>query len=203
MPIGDFVSFKINYFPSKYFHLLHAPFTISEKPRSFQKSSSGTLYRRHLFNPNLYHMKPFFPLAFSATILLATSCGLRDKEKTAILQAQQAKDDSLRVAQIKQVKDQDALRSALRDSLSAYTTLLDRQQNAMVQLRTSLYTANDDMTQIKAFHLGRLPQDREAQVKNQELKIQSLILEQSKLQTSIQHSTEEIVQLKSEMGRAQ
>jgi len=148
-------------------------------------------------------MKPFFPLAFSATILLATSCGLRDKEKTAILQAQQAKDDSLRVAQIKQVKDQDALRSALRDSLSAYTTLLDRQQNAMVQLRTSLYTANDDMTQIKAFHLGRLPQDREAQVKNQELKIQSLILEQSKLQTSIQHSTEEIVQLKSEMGRAQ
>ena len=148
-------------------------------------------------------MKPFFPLAFSATILLATSCGLRDKEKTAILQAQQAKDDSLRVAQIKQVKDQDALRSALRDSLSAYTTLLDRQQNAMVQLRTSLYTDNDDMTQLKAFHLGRLPQDREAQVKNQELKIQSLILEQSKLQTSIQHSTEEIVQLKSEMGRAQ
>ena len=148
-------------------------------------------------------MKPILLFAFSATILLATSCGLRDKEKTAILQAQQAKDDSLRVAQIKQVKDQDALRSALRDSLSTYTTLLDRQQNAMVQLRTTLYTANDDMAQIKAFHLGRLPKDREAQVQSQELKIQSLILEQTKLQTSIQNSTEEIAQLKSEMGRAQ
>jgi hypothetical protein len=189
--------------PSKYFHLFRKPFTITEKPCSFQKHSAGIWYRRPQLNLNLYHMKPILLLAFAATILLATSCGLGDKEKTAILQAQQAKDDSLRVAQIKQVKDQDALRSALRDSLSAYTILLDRQQSAMVQLRTTLYTANDDMTQIKAFHLGRLPKDREAQVKNQELKIQFLILEQSKLQTSIQHSTEEIAQLKSEMGRAQ
>jgi hypothetical protein len=148
-------------------------------------------------------MKPIFLLALSTTILLATSCGLRDKEKTAILQAQQAKDDSLRVAEIKQVKDQDAMRSALRDSLSTYTSLLDRQQSAMVQLRTTLYTANDDMSQIKAFHFGRLPKDREAQVQNQELKIQSLILEQTKLQTSIQHSTEEISQLKSELGGGQ
>ena len=97
-------------------------------------------------------MKPTIIFALLATIILATSCGLSEKEKVAILQAQQAKDDSIRVAQIKQVKDEDAQRSALGDSLSAYNTLLIRQQNALVQLRTAIYTANDEMTQIKASH---------------------------------------------------
>ncbi|HEX3934269.1 MAG TPA: hypothetical protein VHW43_06290, partial [Puia sp.] len=119
-------------------------------------------------------MKPTIIFPFLATILLATSCGLSQKEKIDLLQAQQAKDDSIRVAQIKQVKDDEAQRTVLGDSLSAYNALLARQQSALVQLRTAIYTANDEMTQIKAFHLGRLPKDRETQVQSQELKIQSL-----------------------------
>jgi hypothetical protein len=145
-------------------------------------------------------MKPTIIFAFLATILLTTSCGLSQKEKNDLLQAQQAKDDSICVAQIKQVKDENAQRSALGDSLSAYNTLLAHQQSALVQLRTTIYTANDEMTQIKAFHLGRLPKDRETQVQNQELKIQSLILEQSNLQTAMQHSLQEISQIKSELA---
>ena len=147
-------------------------------------------------------MKPTILLALPVTIILATSCGLSQKEKVAILQAQRAKDDSIRLAQIKQVKDEDGQRSALADSLSAYNTLLTRQQSALVQLRTAIYTANDEMTQIKAFHFGRLPKDRETQVQSQELKIQSLLLEQSNPQTAIQHSFQEIVQIKTELAAA-
>jgi hypothetical protein len=147
-------------------------------------------------------MKPTIIFALLATIILSTSCGLSEKEKVALLQAQQAKDDSIRAAQIKQVKDEDAQRTALGDSLSAYNALLTRQQSALVQLRTAIYTANDEMTQIKAFHLGRLPKDQETQVQNQELKIQSLILEQSNLQTAMQHSFQEIAQIKTELAAA-
>jgi hypothetical protein len=144
-------------------------------------------------------MKPIILAALSATILLASSCGLSDKEKTALLQAQQAKDDSLRVAEIKQVKDEEATKSALSDSLSAYNDLLLRQQNALVQLRTEIYTANDEMTQIKGFHFGRMPQDRENQIRNQELKIQSLIMTQANLVVAIQNSAEKLRAIKIEL----
>lgn len=164
---------------------------------SFFKPVPGAFNRS--INPNLYLMKPMMLLAFSAITILATSCGISDKEKTALLQAQQAKDDSIRVAQIKQVKDEEALRSALGDSLSVYNNLLGRQQNALIQLRTEIYTANDEMTQIKSFHFGRMPQDKENQIRNQELKIQSLIMAQSNLQQAIQTTTEKITAIKAEL----
>jgi hypothetical protein len=138
-------------------------------------------------------------VVLSATILLATSCGLSEKEKTALLQAQQAKDDSIRTAEIKQVKDDDALKSALGNSLSAYNNLLNRQQNALVQLRANLYTANDEMTQVKAFHFGRLPQVRENDIRNQELKIQSLITAQTNLLGAMKNTTEKINAIKIEL----
>jgi hypothetical protein len=147
-------------------------------------------------------MKPIMLAALSAVLLSVTSCGLSEKEKTALLQAQQAKDDSIRVSQIKQVKDEEALKSALGDSLSAYNDLLGRQQNALVLLRTNIYTANDEMTQIKAFHLGRMPQDKENQIRAQELKIQSLIMAQSNLLTAIAHTTETIRGIRDELAIA-
>jgi hypothetical protein len=144
-------------------------------------------------------MKPLFVITLSVMAVFATSCGLSEKEKTEILQAQQTKDDSIRVAEIQKVKDEDALRSAFSDSITNYNNILVRQQNALVQLRTSIYMANDEMTQIKAFHLGRLPQDKETQINSQELKIQTLVLQQSNLQTAIQHTVESIARLKSEL----
>jgi hypothetical protein len=142
-------------------------------------------------------MKPVIVFAFAATILFTAACGLSTKEKIAIQQAQQAKDDSIRLAQINQVQYEAALQAALKDSLSSYTALLARQQTALIQVRTAIYTANDEMTQIKGFHLGRLPQDRENQIQNQELKIQTLLLQQTNLQTAMQQTLDQITRLKS------
>jgi hypothetical protein len=141
-------------------------------------------------------MKPIILMALATTMMLATSCGVSEKEKTALLQAQQAKDDSIRLAQIQQVKEEETERSALRDSLSSNTAFLAREQNALVQLRTAIYMANDEMTQIKGFHFGRLPKDRDAQIQNQEVKIQSLLQQQTNLQTTIQHTIGIIAQMK-------
>lgn len=146
-------------------------------------------------------MKPIILMTLAATVMLA-SCGISEKDKTALLQAQQAKDDSTRLVQIQQVKAEDTERSALRDSLSSNTTFLAREQNALVQLRTSIYMANDEMTQIKAFHFGRLPKDRGAQIQNQEVKIQTLLLQQTNLQKAIQHTTAAIAQLKIALASA-
>jgi hypothetical protein len=145
-------------------------------------------------------MKPIITVALSAATMLAAACGLNEKEKISLVQTQQAQDDSIRVAEINQVKKTAALKSALQDSLAFYTAFLERQQNMLIQSRASLYTANDEMTQIRTFHLGRLPQTRDAQVRDQEVKIQTLALEQSNLQTAIQHNIDGISQLKAELG---
>lgn len=105
------------------------------------------------------------------------------------------------MADIAQLKETVALKAALNDSLIFYTALLNRQQNALVQNKASLYTANDEMTQIQSFHLGRLPQVREQQIHDQELKIQSLVLDQQKLQAAIRQSTEQIDAFRIRLGQ--
>lgn len=144
-------------------------------------------------------MKPITTLALSMATILATSCGLKEKEKISLLQAQKAKDDSIRIAAVNQEKATEALKSALQDSIVFYTAFLGRQQNMLIQSRTSIYTANDEMTQIKSFHLGRLPQTRDAQIRDQELKIQTLIMGQTNLQAAIQRNLDEISRLKAEL----
>jgi hypothetical protein len=144
-------------------------------------------------------MKPIILTALSAILFLASSCGLTDKEKTAFLQAQQAKDDSIRIAQIKQVKEEEFQKAALGDSLATFKNLLTRQQNDLILLRTNIYAANDEMAQIKAFHFGRMPKDKEYQIRIQELKIQSLIMAQANLQADIQNTSEKIRTIKTEL----
>jgi hypothetical protein len=117
-------------------------------------------------------MKTTIPLTLlTAATLLAASCGLSEKEKIAIVQAQKAKSDSLHVAEIKALKDEETYRASLRDSLTKYTTLLTRQQTALTRLRSQMQQT------------GEGP------------KLESLKLEQINLQFAIQHSTDQISQL--------
>ncbi len=139
-------------------------------------------------------------MALLVTTLMIISCGLNENEKTSLLMSQQIKDDSIRFAEINQIKKADSLKAVLRDSLIFCNDLLNRQQNSLIQLKTSIYTANDEMTTIKAFHFGRLPEERETEVRNNELKIQSLILQSSNLQVSIQHNMSEIFQVKEKLA---
>jgi hypothetical protein len=146
-------------------------------------------------------MKPIITLTLLlATIFLATNCGLSEREKSTLLQHQKDIDDSIRSAQITQIKEVEKEKSALSDSLTYYSNLLSRQKNSLIQVRTSLYTANDQMTQIKAFHLGRMPIDKESQIRNQEVFIQSLYLQQDSTQAVIRSSTERIVQVRMELA---
>jgi hypothetical protein len=137
-------------------------------------------------------MKPLIIPVMALAIFLIVSCGLSQNEKSALLNAQKAKDDSIRVAAVTQVKKTDSLKSSLNESIIFYTSLLGRQQSALILNKTAIYTANDEMTQIQAFHVGRTPQEREQQVAAQELKIQSLVSLQASLQTAIQQNIDKI-----------
>jgi len=141
--------------------------------------------------PNQYRMK----LIAIASILLLASCGPSENEKIALLQAQKAKDDSIRTADIQRLKDAELFRAALSDSLTAYTTILTRQQNELTHLNAVIYAANDEMAEIKN-------SGRETQVRNQELKVQSLLVQQISLQASVQHSQVEINQIKKQLAAA-
>jgi hypothetical protein len=143
------------------------------------------------------------PLTIS-TILLATavlvaSCGLSEKERTALIQRQKEIDDSIHLADINKAKEIEKEKSALSDSLAYYSVLISQQKNALAHNRASLYTANDQMTQIKSFQLGRLPGDRESQIHNQELYIQTLLIQQDSIQTVIRSSMDKTSQIKTEL----
>lgn len=136
-----------------------------------------------------------------AVVSLA-SCGLSEKEKTALLQAQKAREDSIRTADIPRLKDVQAQRSALSDSLASYNALLTRQQKGLIQLRSAIYNANDELVQIKKFRSGRTPDEQETQVHNQEMKIQSLLVKQITLQSEMEHNQSEIAQIKAQLVTA-
>jgi hypothetical protein len=136
------------------------------------------------------------PTLLFASLLLLASCGLSEREKMAQLQAQKVRNDSIRIADVQRLKDAEAFRSALNDSLTAYNTLVTQQQNALNQLRATIYAANAELSQIKEFRSGQ------GQVQKQELKIQSLIVQQITLQSAMQHSQAEIKQILSQLATA-
>lgn len=108
-----------------------------------------------------------------AIALIATSCGPSASQRTAMLQAQKAKNDSLRIAELKAVKDEEAYKASLRDSLIAYNDLLTRQQKSLAQLRANTLASNDQMSPTKTVELTNLrfaiqhSQDQISQLKRQ------------------------------------
>jgi hypothetical protein len=145
-------------------------------------------------------MKPINPvMILLTTAILVASCGLNEKEKSALIQRQKEIDDSIHLADLNRVKEVKKEKSTLSDSLAYYSTLLSQQKNALAHNRASLYTANDQMTQIKSFQLGRLPGDRESQIHNQELYIQTLLIQQDSIQTAIRCSMDRSSQVRIEL----
>jgi hypothetical protein len=145
-------------------------------------------------------MKPINPvMILLTTAILVASCGLNEKEKASLLARQKEIDDSTHLAEINKVKEVEKEKSALSDSLAYYSTLISQQKNALAHNRASLYTANDQMTQIKSFQLGRLPGDRESQIHNQELYIQTLLIQQDSIQTAIRGSMDRASQIRTDL----
>ena|SRR5579863_5392901 len=145
-------------------------------------------------------MKPINPvMILLTTALLIASCGLNEKEKASLLARQKEIDDSTHLAEINKVKEVEKEKSALSDSLAYYSTLVSQQKNALAHNRASLYTANDQMNQIKSFQLGRLPGDRESQIHNQELYIQTLLIQQDSIQTAIRGSMGRASQIRTDL----
>ncbi|MBS1604610.1 MAG: hypothetical protein JST42_18235 [Bacteroidetes bacterium] len=136
-------------------------------------------------------------IALFAPLLILASCGLSEKEKTALLQEQKAKDDSTRTAELQRLKDAQQFRSALSDSLTAYNTLVARQQKDLAQLRATIYAAKDALSGIKQSH-----SDQSSQVQQQEQKIQSLLVQQISLQASLEHNQAEITRIRSQLTTA-
>jgi len=145
-------------------------------------------------------MKPINPvMILLTTAILVASCGLNEKEKASLLARQKEIDDSTHLAEINKVKEVEKEKTALSDSLVYYSTLISQQKNALAHNRASLYTANDQMTQIKSFQLGRLPGDRESQIHNQELYIQTLLIQQDSIQTAIRGSMDMASQIRTDL----
>jgi hypothetical protein len=137
------------------------------------------------------------PIALFVPLLLLAACGLSEKEKTALLQVQKAKEDSIRTAEIQRLKDAAQYRSSLSDSLSAYNTLVARQQKDLAQLRTAIYAAKDALSELQQSHSDQSPQ-----VQRQEMKIQALLVQQISLQASLEHNQAEMTQIRSQLTTA-
>jgi hypothetical protein len=178
-------------------HIRAGNLAITARKARFIKTASAE--KSILTHPNLYHMKPRYLLV---TIIFLASCGQSEKERTALLQAQKTRNDSILAANIQGLRDAGLQRSALGDSLTACTALLARQQKELAKIRTELIDANDELTRLRQTHPGRTTPDREPQVQNQELKIQSLLVRQISLQSELEHNQAGITQLKAQLATA-
>lgn len=138
-------------------------------------------------------MRSMILSTLSAATLLAVSCGPTEKEKETILQAQKAKEDSVRIAEVRAIRDEEAYKATLRDSLAAYNALLPGRQAALVQIRADIYAANDRLNQLKATLSSR---EHETLIREQESKIQCLIVQQTDLQSAIDHYKNEIAKIR-------
>ena len=125
-----------------------------------------------------------------------------------LLQEQHAKDDSVKAVALEQLGKEDARKEdeavfklKLADSLKQYTEFLTRERGFLIQLNASLYTANDEMNNIKQFHFGRLNQVREAQIRSQVIVIQNLQQQQLNLQSNITMAQDGINRVNAELQK--
>ena len=110
-------------------------------------------------------------LLFLGLSALIISCGPSAEQKAAM---QIAHDDSVKAVTALQVRKQMAIAKARQDSAQAAQALLVKLKNDLIDIRAKLDGANDQMTRIKGFVLGRTPAQRESQIEAQSKYIQQL-----------------------------
>lgn len=115
-----------------------------------------------------------------ATLLYA--CGPSAEQKAAM---QKMHDDSVKAATLAQARRQAALAQARADSAKAAQAMLAKLQQELIDTKARLDAANDEMSNIRGFHIGRTQSERDAQIEQQSKYIQELTQQADELQKKI------------------
>jgi vacuolar-type H+-ATPase subunit D/Vma8 len=131
----------------------------------------------------------------STIILIALiSCGPNAKEKAA---AEKIKMDSIAQA----TKQKMESKFALKESIETAATDIQNMEVELTETKANLEVAKDGMGKIKEWQLGRTPQEREQQIKDQSYKIDELEKYVENLKSTIQTTKQKINGLEKELAK--
>ena len=139
-------------------------------------------------------MKKIFCAFVTILFVILISCGPNAKEKAA---AEKIKMDS--IAQATQQKME--AKFALKESIKTATTDIQNMEVELTETKANLEVAKDGMGKIKEWQLGRTPQEREQQIKDQSYKIDELEKYVESLKSTIQTTKQKINGLEIELAK--
>ena len=139
-------------------------------------------------------MKKIFCAFVTILFVILISCGPNAKEKAA---AEKIKMDS--IAQATQQKME--AKFALKESIKTATTDIQNMEVELTETKANLEVAKDGMGKIKEWQLGRTPQEREQQIKDQSYKIDELEKYVESLKSTIQTTKQKINGLEKELAK--
>ena len=139
-------------------------------------------------------MKKIFCAFVTILFVILISCGPNAKEKAA---AEKIKMDS--IAQATQQKME--AKFALKESIKTATTDIQNMEVELTETKANLEVAKDGMGKIKEWQLGRTPQEREQQIKDQSYKIDELEKYVESLKSTIQTTKQKINGLENELAK--
>jgi len=131
--------------------------------------------------------------------LIFGACGQSASEKA---QLQIIHDDSVKNAVAQALQQKYATKEALKDSIQTLTPQLSAFSNRMELLKANLEVANDEMNKIKEFHFGRTDAEREAEIRDQSLKIQNIEREASELNNKLNQGKTQLAEYNSELEKS-
>ena len=106
-------------------------------------------------------------IVIAFVLLLATACG---PSKEEIARLQQIREDSIRNA----VKEKFEREAALKDSITFAEKFIQSTRHLLVLRNADLAAARDKLSRVKQFQLLRTPEEREQQIRQQTIVIETI-----------------------------
>jgi len=138
-------------------------------------------------------MRLFFLVLF---ILGLCACG---PSRIELEKAQKAREDSIRNS----VVEKFATIAALKDSIKSAEAAFESNKSLLVIRRADLVASQDKLSRIRQPQFLRTPEEREQQIRNQMIVVQTLENEVRDLAVKIDHSEIDIKNLKQKLSQLQ
>ncbi len=145
-------------------------------------------------------MKAIFQIKAILLLFILSSCGPSAEERAAI---QQRHDDSVKNVAVRETQKKMENLQEIKDKLEGLNKRTVTYKSELANLKADLDVANDKLKHIKEFHMLRTDSDREQQIRNQDLVIQSIEENIQKYTSAIAECEQLIPQLQQQLRNQQ
>lgn len=106
--------------------------------------------------------------------LMISACGPNAEQVAADYATKDSLESALKADMIQQLEREQAVQDSTKTAKEEMALAKSEMETALSEAKIELQLANDELTNIKEFHLGRTSVEKENQLRNQYTKIQTL-----------------------------